>query len=83
MTARLTAAEHLALLAQVGGAIETTIHPDSWRRPDAATAEWLRYLVAVGYQPADVERLILDHTPDPAADDEPSDQDPPADHADH
>ncbi|MDQ3166814.1 MAG: hypothetical protein M3Q17_11805, partial [Actinomycetota bacterium] len=80
MTARLTAAEHLALLAQVGGAIETTIHPDSWRRPDAVTAGWLRYLVSVGYEPADVERLILDHAPDVDADDGAPDEDPAADH---
>lgn len=57
----------LALLAQVGGAIETTIHPDTWRRPDATRAGWLRYLVSAGYEPADVERIILDHD-DPADD---------------
>ncbi len=75
---------HLALLAQVGGAIETTIHPDSWRRPDAVTAGWLRYLVSVGYEPADVERLILDRAPDADADadDGAPDEDSAADHCD-
>lgn len=57
----------LALLAQVGGGIETTIHPDSWRRPHATTAGWLRYLVSVGYEPADVEQLIIATAPLPTA----------------
>jgi ParB family transcriptional regulator, chromosome partitioning protein len=51
----------------------TGVH--SWRNPDRATRRYLRYLVANGYSPADVERLVIDsgadsETPsDPAGDD--------------
>jgi ParB family chromosome partitioning protein len=44
----------------------TGVH--SWRNPDPATRRYLAYLVANGYTPSDVERLVLDteDTDDPA-----------------
>ena len=57
----------LAVLAQVAGAIESGIHPQSWRHPDASVAEWLRFLIGQGYELADIEQHIVDAVPATAA----------------
>jgi ParB family chromosome partitioning protein len=52
---------------------------DTWRRPTPADARYLGYLVANGYQPSEVEQLVLG-TPLPGPDQDPPDgDDDPAD----
>lgn len=69
----------LALLTQIGGAIETTIDPQSWRHPDRCAAGWLGFLTSVGYEPAAIEQQIIDAAPAPRTDDQAADGDPPTD----
>jgi len=50
----------LAILAQVAGAIESGIHPQSWRNPDHTDAAWLSFLAGQGYELAEIEQQIID-----------------------
>ena len=60
----------------------TGVH--SWRNPDRATRRYLRYLVANGYKPADVESLLIDSDDadsEPTSDSPDDDTDPDTDDA--
>jgi ParB family chromosome partitioning protein len=63
-------------LGLVLAAYEDATDVHTWRNPGPATRRYLTYLVANGYTPSDVERLVLDteDTDDPA-DDADEDQD--------
>lgn len=65
--ARLSDARYQVLtLASVAAAIECRITRESWRSKDATVALWLSFCVHNGYDPDDVERLIIDAHPAPA-----------------
>jgi hypothetical protein len=64
---RLSDARYQILtLASVAAAIECRITRESWRHKDATVALWLSFCVHSGYDPDDVERLIIDAHPAPA-----------------
>lgn len=50
----------LALLAQVGTAIEKATTKNAWRSPDVRVARWFTYLVSAGYTLSEVEQLVVD-----------------------
>ncbi len=71
----------LAILAQVAGAIESGMHPQSWRNPDHTDAAWLSFLQSQGYELADIEQQIIDGATakyGPADDEDAQDGDAPA-----
>jgi len=47
-------------LGLILAALEDATGVHTWRNPDGATRRYLRYLVANGYTPADVEGLVID-----------------------
>ncbi len=46
-------------LAVVLAALEEDITREAWRRPTEANKRYLRFLASIGYQPSDVEQLVL------------------------
>ncbi len=57
---------------------ESTTSRGTWRNPKERDRRYLTALIGWGYQPSDVERLILDQPQDsPTVDTEPGDQDAP------
>jgi ParB family chromosome partitioning protein len=56
------ASDNRALVVALGivlAAYEDAWSTDTWRRPDTADTRYLMFLMANGYTPSDVERLVL------------------------
>ena len=61
-TAKVAARSEFSILALCFAAYEKTLDRNAWRNPSKATREYFAQLIAWGYTPSEVEKLITEET---------------------